>query len=333
MHPTHQPDVLVLGGTGLMGREVLAALRRRGAGARVLVRDPARLAGTEGLDVRVGDLRDPEDLRSALVGIRVVFHISPHEDDEVALSTAVVRACEAAGVRIVFAGVAVGGNPLLAWVLRRYYGHVLPRYRGKIAISRMVQTSATRPVVLAVSNFMQNDEVLLDVIRDGKLVHPCHPKGLNRVDLRDLGEIAATVLLDPDFPSGTYPVVGPRSVTGPECAAAWAAALHRPVRYVGDDDAALERALRAHLTGHRLEDWLSSLRLIRGFAVPTSAKDLATTERLLGRPATPFAQFAERVAREHHLVEGGAPAARPSEATGSAPARGRGGVRVGPSDR
>ena len=31
------PRILVLGGTGLMGREVLGALRRRGATARVLV--------------------------------------------------------------------------------------------------------------------------------------------------------------------------------------------------------------------------------------------------------------------------------------------------------
>ncbi|MGG5258381.1 SDR family oxidoreductase [Phycicoccus avicenniae] len=301
--PTITPsDVLVLGGTGLMGREVLAALRRRGAGARVLVRDPSRLAATDDLDVRVGDLRDPQDLRDALVGIRAVFHISPHEEDEVALSTAVVRACEDAGARMVFAGVAIAGNPLLAWVMRRYFGHKLPRYRGKLEVARMVQTSATRPVVLAVSNFMQNDEVLLDVVREGTFVHPCHPKGLNRVDLRDLGEIAATALLDPAFPAGTYPVVGPRSVTGPECAATWASVLGRPVRYAGDDDAALEAALRAHVTGHRLEDWLASMRLIRGLPVATSRSDLATTERLLGRPPTPYADFVARVAAEHGVA-------------------------------
>ena len=65
---------------------------------------------------------------------------------------------------------------------------------------------------------MQNDEVLIDVIRGGEFVHPCSPKGLNRVDLRDVGEAAAGILLDPSTPSGTYPVVGPRSLTGPECA-------------------------------------------------------------------------------------------------------------------
>lgn len=303
MTTTSSTDLLVLGGTGLMGREVLAALRRRGATARVLVRDPGRLAGTDGLEVHVGDLHDAVALREALRGIRVVFYISPHEDDEVALGTAVVRACEAAGARLVYAGVVVrAANPLLAWMTRRYYGHVLPRYRGKIALARMVQSSATRPVVLAVNNFMQNDEVLLDVIREGLFVHPCHPKGLNRVDLRDLGDIAATVLLDPDFPAGTYPVVGPRSLTGPECARTWSEVLGVPVRYAGDDDTALEAALGAHLSGHRLGDWLASFRVLRRFAVPTSAADLATTQRLLGRPATSFEAFAERIATEHGLL-------------------------------
>ena len=298
-------DILVLGGTGLMGREVLAALRRRGATARVLVRDPERLKSTDGLEVRVGDLHDPVALRDALQGIRAVFHISPHEDDEVALSAAVVKACEAAGARMVYAGVVVtAANPVLAWMTRRYYGHVLPRYRGKIAIARMVQSSRTRPVVLAVSNFMQNDEVLLDDIRKGVFVHPIHPKGLNRVDLRDLGDIAASALLDPAFPEGTYPVVGPRSLTGPECARTWSEVLGVPVRYAGDDDAALEAVLGAHLSGHRLEDWLASFRLLRRFAVPTSAADLATTERLLGRAATPFSAFAERVAIERRVQAG-----------------------------
>ena len=59
-HPRPHPDptrrVLVLGSTGMMGREVLAALLRAGATPRVLVRDPARLETTEGVDVRVGDL-------------------------------------------------------------------------------------------------------------------------------------------------------------------------------------------------------------------------------------------------------------------------------------
>ena len=293
------PSILVLGGTGLIGREVLGALRRRGAVPRVLVRDPARLATRDGVEVHVGDLRDPASLRRAMHGVDVVFHISPHEADEVELTRTVVTACEEEGARLVFAGVHVTGrNALARWLVRRFYGMVLPRYRGKFAIGAMVESSATNPVIICPSNFMQNDEVLLDVIRGGEFVHPCHPKGLNRVDLRDVGEVAAGILLDPATPSGTYPVVGPRDVTGPECAQVWALALGRPVRYAGDDDAALEAALAAHLTGYRHDDWLSSLRTLRGFEVHATPEELATTERLLGRPPTDYTEFVARVVSE-----------------------------------
>lgn len=293
------PSILVLGGTGLMGREVLRALRRRGAPVRALVRDPSRLATTEGVEAVVGDLRDPTSLRAAMAGVDVVFHISPHEADEVELTRGVVAAAEEAGARLVFAGVhASAGNALTSWLLRRVYGLLLPRYRGKLALARMVERSATRPVVLVPSNFMQTDEVLLDVIRAGRFVQPASRRGLNRVDVRDVGEAAARVLLDPAFPAGSYPVVGPRSLTGPECARVWSEALGRPVRYVGDDDAQVEAALTEHLEGHRRDDWLASFRALRGFAVRTSAPDVATTQRLLGRPPTDYVDFVARVLAE-----------------------------------
>ncbi len=289
--------ILVLGGTGLMGREVLGALRRRGADARVLVRDPAKLPYREGLDIRVGDLRDAASLRAAVRGVDVVFAISPHEVDEVALMRAVVTACERERARLVFAGIHVASpNPLAGWIARRMCELLMPRYRGKFAIGRMVERSATGPVILVPSNFMQNDEVLFGAIEGGLFVHPISEKGLNRVDLRDLGEIAATVLLDAAFPTGRYPVVGPRSLTGPECARVWADALGHEVRYAGDDDAVLEAAIHEHVSGYRREDWMSSLRRLRTYGLPTSSADLAVTERMLGRPATPFEEFAWRVA-------------------------------------
>ena len=41
-----------------------------------------------------------------------------------------------------------------------------------------------------------------------------------------------------------------------------------------------------------------SLRRLRTYGLPTSSADLAVTERMLGRPATPFEEFAWRVAGE-----------------------------------
>ncbi|KGN41192.1 SDR family oxidoreductase [Knoellia aerolata] len=297
------PTILVLGSTGLMGREVVRSLNERGVTPRVLVRDPGRLRPTDQVDLRVGDLRDPASLRDAMRGVDAVFHISPHEADEVELTRTVLDAVEREGARLVFSGIHIdASNRLAKWTMRTVYGRLMPRYRGKISIGHMVETSNTRPVVLGVGNFMQCDEVLLDVIRAGQFVLPTHPKGLNRVDLRDLGEIVANVLLDPTIPAGAYPVSGPRSLTGAECAQTWSQALGVPVTYVGDDDEAIDAALTAHLTGYRLADWKSSFRALRGFAVKTKKSEVDATTRLLGRPPTDFTEFVRRIVDEHGLA-------------------------------
>lgn len=304
------PTILVLGSTGLMVREVVRSLNERGVTPRVLVRDPSRLRPTDRVEIHRGDLRDPATLNAAMAGVDVVFHISPHEADEVALAKTVIEATERAHARLVFAGIHIAApNRLAAWAMRTIYGRLLPRYRGKIAIGHLVETSDTNPIMLGVGNFMQCDEVLIDVIRDGQFVLPTHPKGLNRVDLRDLGDIAANVLLDPSIPAGAYPVCGPRSLTGAECARIWSQALNLPVTYVGDDDEAIDTALSAHLAGYRLEDWKSSFKALRGFAVRTKKSELDATTRLLGRPPTDFTEFVRRVVAEHGLT--------PATATGS----------------
>ncbi|WP_404386498.1 NAD(P)H-binding protein [Knoellia locipacati] len=306
------PTILVLGSTGLMGREVVRGLNERGVTPRVLVRDPSRLRPTDQVDLRIGDLRDPASLREAMRGVDAVFHISPHEADEVELTRTVLDAVEHEGARLVFSGIHIdASNPLARWAMRTVYGRLMPRYRGKISIGHLVETSDTRPVVLGVGNFMQCDEVLLDVIRAGQFVLPTHPKGLNRVDLRDLGDIVANVLLDPTIPAGAYPVCGPRSLTGEECAATWSDALGVPVTYAGEDDEAIDAALTAHLTGYRLEDWKSSFKALRGFAIKTKKSEVDATTRLLGRPPTDFTEFVLRIVHERGL------APQPQSATGA----------------
>ena len=289
---THSPNpdprrrVLVLRSTGLMGREVLAALPRRRHPARPRPR-PARLAMTDGVDVRVSDLRDEASLRSALDGVAAVFHISSHQADEVELTRGVVTLCEELGVRIVFAwGPRRGPHRPVGVGQRRLDGRRFLGYDWKFAAARLVERSHTDPVLLVPGMFMQNDEVFAEGIREGVNAHPASPKGLDRFDLRDLGEVAAGILLDADFPSGSYGLVGPRELTGPEFAQDWAQALDRPVRYAGDDDCALDAALRRNLSGHLLADWSASMRLLRGFPVKASRRELEETTRLLGRAPT-----------------------------------------------
>jgi len=75
---------LVTGATGFVGSQVVDALLAGGETVRALVRDPARAAGLKarGVDVRMGDVRDPAAVQTAVRGAEIVHHcaaaVGPH---------------------------------------------------------------------------------------------------------------------------------------------------------------------------------------------------------------------------------------------------------------
>jgi uncharacterized protein YbjT (DUF2867 family) len=70
--------ILVTGGTGFVGREVVRSLLAQGHRVRILMRDPARagsLAMQHGAEVVRGDVLRPETLGAAMVGVQAVIHL------------------------------------------------------------------------------------------------------------------------------------------------------------------------------------------------------------------------------------------------------------------
>ena len=80
--PSTPPRILVVGGTGFIGRRLVAALVGRGYGVRVMSRsaDAARvMLGGLPVDVVQGSHEDPAALDVALDGIEVVYHLAKAE--------------------------------------------------------------------------------------------------------------------------------------------------------------------------------------------------------------------------------------------------------------
>src|SRR5205085_1966882 len=79
IQPVAQPTVLVVGGTGFIGKRLVSALTRRGVGVRVLSRSLAAaelaFSGVP-VDLVQGDHGDPAALDRALQGIDVVYHLA-----------------------------------------------------------------------------------------------------------------------------------------------------------------------------------------------------------------------------------------------------------------
>jgi dihydroflavonol-4-reductase len=70
--------VFLTGATGFVGHHVARAFAAEGADLRLLVRKSSNLANLEGIagDTHVGDLSEPETLRSALAGCDAVVHVA-----------------------------------------------------------------------------------------------------------------------------------------------------------------------------------------------------------------------------------------------------------------
>ncbi len=77
--PTQKPTILVIGGTGFIGRHLVRALVKRGLGVRVITRGftsaQFALAGLP-VELKQGDIADPRFMDSALEGIQVVYDLA-----------------------------------------------------------------------------------------------------------------------------------------------------------------------------------------------------------------------------------------------------------------
>jgi uncharacterized protein YbjT (DUF2867 family) len=203
-------DVLVTGGTGLLGQRLLDPL----AGAGHTVRAMSR-RGTGPGGVR-GDLSTGFDLRPALAGAEVVVHAAsdPRGDPwqvDVAGTRRLVEAVDRERLRhLVYVSI-VG-------VDRIPYGY----YRAKFAAEQVLLASRLPVTLLRVTQFHDFVDFLLDSARRGPVLPV--PMGW-RAQPVDVGEVAAHIV-DVVAQPATGDVVeygGPEELSAADLARAWAA--------------------------------------------------------------------------------------------------------------
>jgi predicted dehydrogenase/nucleoside-diphosphate-sugar epimerase len=209
-----QPRVLVLGGSGFIGREVVSLLLQAGQAVRVLVRKPAAANLDQQnplLQLVAGDLRRPDDLRNALDGIERVCHLArpaaktwqEYQDQDVEVTRQIGRLClEKQIKRLVYtgtidslylgrlAGTITDKTPLDAEIERRNY-YSRAKAAGEELLLRMHQEQSLPLVVLRPA---------IVIGRDGS---PCHWgvgkwNGLGVVELWGRGENPLPLVLVQD---------------------------------------------------------------------------------------------------------------------------------------
>ncbi len=206
---------LVVGGTGLLGREIVAALTRRGIEAIALSR---RKPETDG-PWCMGDLISGEGLAAACSAVDVVVHsanVSPTERGSVRATANLIDAAQRAGVpHLVFVG--ISGIDGLGW---------FPYYGAKLDEERLLATSGLPHSIVRAAQFHEFVAAIFKGLDRGLLLRVPDPVALRPIAgaavAERVAEIAASAPLD-----GLTDVVGPETRSLFELAQDWRRARRR----------------------------------------------------------------------------------------------------------
>jgi NAD(P)H dehydrogenase (quinone) len=281
--------ILVTGAGGKTGKAVVKALVARGATVRAFVRSLAHEAALRARSVNevvAGEMDDAHALSQAVRGADAIYHICPNvSPHEVVFAKALITAATNLGVsRFVYHSVL---HPQI---------EAMPHHWNKLRVEEMLFGSGLDTTILQPTAYMQNSFGEWDRMkREGiyRVPYPVETR-LSLVDLDDVAEAAATVLMNSGHSGATYELVGTRPLSQTEIAEIFGQALKKPVRAEAESIEAWEqRARDAGMDGYTRETLIKMFRAYAGEGLKGNTNVLGW---LLGRPPTTLAAFAARAA-------------------------------------
>jgi uncharacterized protein YbjT (DUF2867 family) len=202
--------ILVTGGTGTLGRLVVARLREAGRDVRVLNRHGGGAEADANVEYLTGDLATGAGVEAAVEGIEVIVHCAGARVGDDATTRNLVGAASRAGARhLVYISV-VGADriPVRSRIDRAMFGY----FGSKLAAEQVVAGSAIPWTTLRATQFQQS---FLAVARGmAKLPVIPVPSGFRfqPIDAREVAARLAELALDE--PAGLVPEIGGPQVLG-----------------------------------------------------------------------------------------------------------------------
>jgi len=214
--------VVVTGASGLVGTHVCTELARAGWKIRAVVRDTQKAAERLGhlpLEIRVGDIRDPESMRAALNGAGSVVHLAAIAIEKTGES---YDASNSDGTRVILGAAKAESVSRLVYMSQNGSdtNSPFPFLRSKGIAQDAVTSSSLNWTVLRPSViFGPEDEfvnVLARLVRLSPLVFPLPGGGVARfqpIAVADVARAVATVLGDDNSIGKSYSLGGPMPLT------------------------------------------------------------------------------------------------------------------------
>jgi uncharacterized protein YbjT (DUF2867 family) len=278
--------ILVTGGTGMVGGEILRLLSQAGISATALVRNPQKAPDLSGVTWVYGDLAKPETLASAFAGSDTVFLVSSIGLDTVELQHNAIEAAREAGVKHIVKLSAFGATdhsraPICLW-----------HYQ----IEQEMKQSGIAWTILRPHHFMQNLLTQLAYItRDGLVYSPSGDGKIPYVDARDIAAVAAVTLTKDGHRGMAYVVTGSEALSYRQATEIIGNTIGKELRFV--DESPDQTRARREREGYPPAIVESMLAI--GAYQRAGGKTVTITSviaDLTGRPARRFPEFAQEYA-------------------------------------
>jgi uncharacterized protein YbjT (DUF2867 family) len=272
--------ILVVGASSKVGTELVHALVAKGETVKAATRVPGGYRAPAGVEVTAVDYDIHSSMKPALQDVDRVFMLSKWTDlhPEMALNRFVETALAAGVKNVVFmTGLGIDREPAVGLTL----------VEKRIAGTGMDYTFL-RPNWL-MQNFSRG--FLLPRIRDvGLIVVPAGSAAVSFVDARDVAAVAAAALTESGHSGQTYDLTGGKALSYTEVADILTDVTGRRIAYQPARDDDEMRSILSSKWEPAQADYL--IRLFKYVLDGEVAQLSPTVSTVLGRPPTPFDQFA-----------------------------------------
>ena len=278
--------ILVIGGTGNVGAEVVKELQKRKADIRLLIRKDSTPM-PPGVEVAIGDLLDPVSVEKAMHGVDKLYLLNAVAPDE--LTQGLIAYDLAKKLKL--------KHIVYHSVFRVEHFKDVPHFASKLAIESALREFEVPFTIIRPNYFIQNDATLKDALmKAGIYPAPLGNIGISVVDIRDIAEATAIVLTSDEHDGKTYNLNGPEALSGPKAASIWSKLLGKEIRYAGHDMDDFEEQMRKSAPSWSAFDIRMMFQgyLERGFVAETG--DVEKLTKLLGHALRRYEDFAAETA-------------------------------------
>ena len=280
-------SILVTGGTGTVGSQVVEELLKRKADVSVLTRDAKKPLPT-GVKAVEGNLLDVGSVRRVFKGFDHVFLLNPVSQTEASEALMAISGMRNAGVKHVVY-MSVHHADAASW---------LPHFGSKVGIEDGLKKSGStgrscgRTTSTRTTTGSRTRSCNTTSTRS-RSAAPASPASTCATSPRP----RPCCLTEKGHAGQTYDLVGPRETTGEWTAKVWSDVLGRPIAYGGDDLDAWEKQFLQYMPDWMVFDFREMYHFFQTKGLKASKEALDRQTKLIGHAPRPFEEFARESRR------------------------------------